>query len=111
MKLIKDNIYYCGFNDYDRVIFDELIPLDDGTTYNSYFIKGSKKNALIDTMTRIIRQFWHIFYFFTLFCLQWICLLAVCQFVFVCQYLPKSVAISSRNYQKILVCAKGILLQ
>ena len=43
MKLIKDNIFYCGINDYDRVIFDELIPLDDGTTYNSYLIKVVKK--------------------------------------------------------------------
>lgn len=50
MKKIKDNIFYCGINDYDRVIFDELIPLDAGTTYNSYLIKGCEKVALIDTM-------------------------------------------------------------
>lgn len=50
MKEIKNNVFYCGINDYDRVIFDELIPLDAGTTYNSYLIKGSEKIALIDTM-------------------------------------------------------------
>lgn len=49
-KQIKENIFYCGLNDTDRVIFDELIPLEHGTTYNSYFIKGSKKSAVIDTM-------------------------------------------------------------
>ena len=49
-KTITNNVFYCGINDYDRVIFDELIPLDDGTTYNSYLIKGSEKIALIDTM-------------------------------------------------------------
>lgn len=47
---IKSNIFYCGLNDADRVIFDELIPLDHGTSYNSYLIKGSEKTALIDTM-------------------------------------------------------------
>ena len=47
---IKNNIFYCGLNDEDRVIFDELIPLDNGTSYNSYLIKGSEKIAVIDTM-------------------------------------------------------------
>ena len=47
---IKDNIYFCGLNDRDRAIFDELIPLENGTSYNSYLIKGSEKTAIIDTM-------------------------------------------------------------
>lgn len=47
---IKNNIFYCGLNDSDRVIFDELIPLDNGTSYNSYLVKGSEKTAIIDTM-------------------------------------------------------------
>lgn len=47
---IKNNIFYCGLNDADRVIFDELIPLDNGTSYNSYLVKGSEKTAIIDTM-------------------------------------------------------------
>lgn len=46
---IKNNILYCGLNDVDRVIFDELIPLENGTSYNSYIIKGSEKTAIIDT--------------------------------------------------------------
>lgn len=45
---IKENIFYCGINDNERKIFDELIPLEHGTTYNSYLIKGSEKTALID---------------------------------------------------------------
>lgn len=49
-KEIKQNILYCGLNDEGRVIFDELIPLEHGTTYNSYLILGSDKTALIDTM-------------------------------------------------------------
>ena len=47
---IKPNIYYVGAKDYDRRLFDELIPLPDGTTYNSYLVIGSKKTALIDTV-------------------------------------------------------------
>ena len=49
-KEIKNNVFYAGLNDADRVIFDELIPLEHGTTYNSYLIKGSDKTAVIDTM-------------------------------------------------------------
>ena len=49
-KQIKENILYAGMNDKDRVIFDELIPLDNGTSYNSYIVKGTEKTAVIDTM-------------------------------------------------------------
>lgn len=49
-KKVSESVLYCGINDYDRVIFDELIPLDNGTTYNSYLIKGATKTAIIDTM-------------------------------------------------------------
>ena len=49
-KKIKENILYAGMNDEDRLIFDELIPLDCGTSYNSYIVLGSEKTAVIDTM-------------------------------------------------------------
>ncbi len=49
-KFIKDGIFYAGMNDSGRLIFDELIPLDNGTSYNSYIVKGSEKTAVIDTM-------------------------------------------------------------
>jgi flavorubredoxin len=45
---IKENIYSVGAVDYDRKLFDELIPLPDGTSYNSYLINGSEKTALLD---------------------------------------------------------------
>lgn len=50
IRKIKNNVYEVGAIDWDRTLFDELIPLPNGTSYNSYFIKGSKKNALIDTV-------------------------------------------------------------
>jgi flavorubredoxin len=36
--------------DWDRRLFDSLIPLPDGTSYNAYLIRGSEKTALIDTV-------------------------------------------------------------
>jgi len=39
-----------GVIDWDRTIFDELIPLPDGTTYNAYLVRGSEKTALLDTV-------------------------------------------------------------
>jgi flavorubredoxin len=50
VKEIKPDIYSVGAIDWDRRLFDELIPLPDGTSYNSYLIKGSEKTALIDTV-------------------------------------------------------------
>ena len=46
---IKPSVYAVGALDWDRRLFDELIPLPDGTTYNAYLIEGSEKTALIDT--------------------------------------------------------------
>ena len=50
VQQIKDRIFSVGSRDWDRRLFDELIPLPDGTSYNSYLIRGSEKTALIDTV-------------------------------------------------------------
>ena len=44
------DVFWVGALDWDRRLFDELIPLPHGTSYNSYLIKGSEKTALIDTV-------------------------------------------------------------
>jgi len=49
-RAIAPGIFWVGALDFDRRIFDELIPLPDGTSYNAYLIKGSEKTALIDTV-------------------------------------------------------------
>jgi flavorubredoxin len=49
-RKLKANIYWVGAVDWDRRLFDELIPLPDGTSYNAYLIKGTEKTALIDTV-------------------------------------------------------------
>lgn len=48
-KIVQD-VYAVGAIDWDRRLFDALVPLPQGTTYNSYLIKGSDKTALIDTV-------------------------------------------------------------
>jgi len=50
MKLLRPNVYAVGAIDWDRRLFDELIPLPDGTSYNAYLVKGSEKTALLDTV-------------------------------------------------------------
>lgn len=50
VRKIKEDIYSVGAIHWDRRIFDDLIPLPDGTTYNSYLVKGSEKTALMDTV-------------------------------------------------------------
>jgi flavorubredoxin len=47
---IKPGIQWVGAIDWDRRLFDALIPLPDGTSYNSYLVRGSKKTALIDAV-------------------------------------------------------------
>ncbi len=53
---IKRNVYFVGAVDWDRRLFDSLIPLPDGTSYNSYLITGSEKTALIDTVDPTMEQ-------------------------------------------------------
>jgi len=50
VKKIKKDIYWVGAIDWDRRLFDELIPLPEGTSYNAYLIRGRQKTALIDTV-------------------------------------------------------------
>jgi flavorubredoxin len=50
MRQIRPNVYAVGAIDFDVRLFDRLIPLPDGTSYNSYLIKGSEKTALLDTV-------------------------------------------------------------
>jgi len=49
-RKIKDHIYAVGAVDWDRRLFDALIPLPDGTSYNSYLVRGSEKTALLDSV-------------------------------------------------------------
>ena len=49
-RKVREGIYWMGAVDWDRRLFDSLIPLPDGTSYNAYLIQGSDKVALLDTV-------------------------------------------------------------
>lgn len=50
VRELKPNVYSLSAIDWDRKMFDELVPLPEGTSYNAYVVKGSEKTALIDTV-------------------------------------------------------------
>lgn len=52
MSVVKmvEGVYWVGAIDWNRRLFDSLIPLPDGTSYNSYIIRGKEKTALVDTV-------------------------------------------------------------
>jgi len=43
-------VHAVGVIDWDRRLFDALIPLPHGTSYNAYLIRGDEKTALIETV-------------------------------------------------------------
>ncbi|MBU8914334.1 MAG: FprA family A-type flavoprotein [Spirochaetales bacterium] len=53
-RKITDKIYRLGSVDWDRRLFDALIPLPDGTSYNAFLIEGSEKTVLIDTVDPVM---------------------------------------------------------
>lgn len=55
-RKIKENIFGVGAVDWDRRLFDSLIPLPDGTSYNAYLIQGKGKVALIDTVDPAMKE-------------------------------------------------------
>ena len=58
MKLaqqVTEHIYWIGSNDWKTERFENLFPLPNGVTYNSYFI-DDEKTAIIDTVDESIRR-------------------------------------------------------
>jgi flavorubredoxin len=49
-RKICEGVQWVGAVDWNRRLFDSLIPLPDGTSYNAYLIQGARKTALIDTV-------------------------------------------------------------
>lgn len=49
-RMIKEDIFWVGALHPDRKLFDALMPLPYGTTYNAYLVKGSEKTVLIDSV-------------------------------------------------------------
>jgi flavorubredoxin len=47
---MSDRITWVGVVDWDRRLFDALIPTPEGTSYNSWLVRGKEKTALVDTV-------------------------------------------------------------
>ena len=47
---IAPNVFWVGVKHHNRRLFDGLIPLPHGTSYNAYLVIGKEKIALIDTV-------------------------------------------------------------
>ncbi len=48
-RVVTERVTLLGGVDWHRRLFDALIPLPEGTSYNAYLIKGSERTALLDT--------------------------------------------------------------
>jgi flavorubredoxin len=46
---IADGVYWIGAHDPDRTVFDIIMPIDHGTSYNAYLVRGADKVAVIET--------------------------------------------------------------
>lgn len=53
---IKRGILSLTAIDWSRRLFDELVPLPEGTSYNAYVVQGSEKTALIDTVHQTMAE-------------------------------------------------------
>ena len=47
---LKDGIFWVGAVDRESRLFDQLIPLPDGTSYNAYLLESQGHYALIDSV-------------------------------------------------------------
>jgi flavorubredoxin len=48
IREVRPGVTWVGAIDWDRRLFDSIIPLPEGTSYNSYLVNASEKTALID---------------------------------------------------------------
>ena len=55
-RKIREGVYWMGAVDWDRRLFDSLVPLPDGTSYNAYLIQGSEKTVLLGSPFRVSKR-------------------------------------------------------
>jgi flavorubredoxin len=55
---LSENVYWVGVRDWNRRLFDALISLPKGTSYNAYLVIGKNKKALIDTVNPGFEKEW-----------------------------------------------------
>lgn len=53
---IRDGVHAIATVHWERRLFDSLIPLPDGTSYNAYLVKGRDATVLIDSADPILQD-------------------------------------------------------
>ena len=57
IRKVTDDLYYVGGNDHRTHLFENIHPIPEGVSYNSYLLKD-EKNVLIDTVDwSIVKDF------------------------------------------------------
>jgi flavorubredoxin len=54
LRSMTERVTLLGAVDWHRRLFDSLIPLPEGTSYNAYLVRGSEKTALLDTVDPVM---------------------------------------------------------
>ena len=52
-RQLRDRVQWLGVIDWNRRLFDALLPIPDGTSYNAYLVQGSEKTALLDSVDTV----------------------------------------------------------
>ena len=55
IKKVTDDLYYIGCSDRRIALFENVYPVDDGVSYNTYFLKDDK-NVLFDTIDKHVAE-------------------------------------------------------
>ncbi len=55
-RLLYPGIHWMGAIDWDRRLFDALIPIPEGTSYNAYHVQGAQKSVLFDSADPAFRD-------------------------------------------------------
>ena len=50
LRPLSERVDLIGAIDWEARLFDALVPLPDGTSYNAYVVRGSEKTVLIDSV-------------------------------------------------------------
>lgn len=53
---LRNGIWNIAMVHWERRLFDSLIPLPDGTSYNAYLVKGRTATALIDSADPVLQE-------------------------------------------------------
>lgn len=55
-RRVCSGVRWLGAVDWNRRLFESLTPTPNGTSYNAYLVRGSKKNALLDAVDPLFER-------------------------------------------------------